>query len=1009
MKDRFSDLITFFLIALLWLIPSTGWGEPVGWHQQTLPVLEDWTYFRFRDVKALSGSEAWISGSLSNGEAAVLKTLDGDTWNLLFRKGESNPDPLERFWEFGRLSVVDSNTAWAAGIFGLTAFTTDGGATWSHEGSPCGSGPGGTPQHNYGLKAVDAANVWTTGWLSDQLAGQIWHRPYYGDCTEWGFWPWRLEAQYGYATVLAIDAADDQNAWAVGYPGLLHTKNGGATWVTENNPAIGLLRDVDVVSPSVAWAVGNGGVIVKTIDGGANWCIQGSGVATNLNKISAVNANIAWAVGGNGTIIKTIDGGIIWRSQVSGVSDLNPTVNLVGVAAVDANTAWAISDHNIVLHVRDGGVYEPLSAPGIQGVSPAGSPAAGSSQSVWISGRDFRPGAHVFFGDVPAASVEFRSSWELMAMPPSHAAGIVDVMVVNPDGQSATKPKAFAFAGAEPLIVYLSPSYGYLTTQVTIDILGAGLTPDESSYEPVPTVNINGNPVSGTYTGYTVVNVTFDRSLLNAVGMAEISVTTAAGTSNTLPFTVNYGYVEVQRPFPAAPKSATIPSLSGPIQTTFYGLTWDGYVQVGKVFETPGWLGGGSPPPGYTFLQAYYYDITATPHMYYQAATICIPYAQADLTAAGFDESKLRLLRYVDYDQPWEDITFTRDTTANLICGTVPTSGLMTYFALAQSGPIPPGPVITTVEPAIGPPAGGMTVTIDGGRFSPNAALTFGGVPATDVTVLYGTRITATLPAHVPGIIDVVVTNSDAQATTLVRGFEYVGPPTVTSVTPDKGRYYTEVTIKGTCFRSGNNGSVKFDGVMMPSFGVIDDTTIVGYAPQHAAGLVDVMVTNPYGQSGTLASAFAYVPAPTVTNVEPNKGPLQGGTAVTITGTGFQEGATVEIVNVEATSVVVVNPTTLLAVTPPRSAGFAMVKVINPDGQYGYRYPGFTYIAPGKGDLNSDGVVNIKDAVLALQVLSMWTPSPNVQALADVDVNGDSAVGMAEVIYILQRAAGLRP
>lgn len=54
----------------------------------------------------------------------------------------------------------------------------------------------------------------------------------------------------------------------------------------------------------------------------------------------------------------------------------------------------------------------------------------------------------------------------------------------------------------------------------------------------------------------------------------------------------------------------------------------------------------------------------------------------------------------------------------------------------------------------------------------------------------------------------------------------------------------------------------------------------------------------------------------TVTNVTPDSGATSGGTAVTITGTGFLAGATVTFNGVAATSVDVVSDTTITCVTP---------------------------------------------------------------------------------------------
>ncbi|MCE5265197.1 MAG: IPT/TIG domain-containing protein [Deltaproteobacteria bacterium] len=1058
---RINLQASVFLLGLM-LAPVSVLAQ-AGWHPQTLPALSAGVTYSLNGIEAVSATEVWLAGRLSTGEAAILKTLDGSSWSLVFSKG-GDTDPWRSFGEFISLSVVDGNHAWAAGINGLTAYTTDGGATWLREANGCNAGNvGGTVMHNHGLKAVGATNVWATGW-SDPY-GLIWHRPYSGNCSDWGYYPYRQEFVGG--DVLAIDAVDDQNAWAVGYCGIVHTADGGGTWTTEVASPGSLLNDVAVVSSSVAWAVGDSGRIMKTIDGGASWVVQGSGVTANLHGISAVSADVAWAVGESGTIIKTVDGGATWRSQVSGAA-----TTMRRITAVDVNTAWAIDNQAAVLAVTDGGVYQPLSAPGIGGVSPAGGPIAGGS-TIDVSGRDFRPGARVYFGGIEAASVTYNA-WALTVTTPTHAAGIVDVTVVNPDGQSATMANAFAFADTQPLIVSLEPSYGYVNTGVELSVYGAGLTPDESATTPVPTVNVNGTAVDGTDAGYGYVHASFPSNLLTTAGLANVTVTTDAGTSNTLPFSVNHGSVYVSY----SSSAVTVPSLSGPIEVTFFDKSDSGSLKAAKVPATPERVNGSSTafPSGYAFLPSYYYVITAEDLTSYGAANICFPYAEADITSAGLDESKLRLLRYVPESYSWTDVTFTLDTTANVICGT--TAALGSYFAFAQSPT--PAPAVSSVLPAISPPAGGSTVTISGSLFAPNATVTFGGVAATEVTVVNGIKITATVPAHALGVVDVVVTNPDARSGTLIGGFEYVGPPMVISVTPDSGHYGTEITVTGTGFRSG--GTITFGGNTMWGASVTD-TTITGEVPGHAAGLVDVVVTNADGQTGMLANAFTYVPAPAIAYVEPNGGPVEGGTTVTVKGTGFQTGATVVFDGTEATDVVVVNATTITAATPAHDAGTISVTVTNPDGQSGAIsgiYRGFTYgkspsiitwenpasitygtrlsatqlnasanvegtfsyspavgnlasmgtipltvqftptdtdiytraqksvslvVLPAQGDLNADGAVNVQDAVMVLQLLSARTPStPNVGA----DVNNDDTIGLEEAIFILQKAAGMR-
>lgn len=57
-------------------------------------------------------------------------------------------------------------------------------------------------------------------------------------------------------------------------------------------------------------------------------------------------------------------------------------------------------------------------------------------------------------------------------------------------------------------------------------------------------------------------------------------------------------------------------------------------------------------------------------------------------------------------------------------------------------------------------------------------------------------------------------------------------------------------------------------------------------------------------------------------------------------------------------------------------------------------------------DLNTDGVTDLADVILGLQVLANLTPSQAIGLWTDV--NGDGRVSMAEIIYALQKIAGLR-
>ena len=216
-------------------------------------------------------------------------------------------------------------------------------------------------------------------------------------------------------------------------------------------------------------------------------------------------------------------------------------------------------------------------------------------------------------------------------------------------------------------------------------------------------------------------------------------------------------------------------------------------------------------------------------------------------------------------------------------------------------GPGPGGPTIFFVSPFSGPTAGGTDVTIFGFGFVAGASLgvTFDGTAATNVSLNNDGSIAATTPFHAAeDFVDVVATSGDgAVAPTLSGGYFYGTLPTpmITSVDPSSGTTDggTEVIITGTGFVIAFGFSVTFDGEQAASFPVFpSDTSITVTTPAHAAGAVDVVVTNPDGQTAT--SSYTYGAGAQVTHTMTlNK---DGTGTGTVTGAGVHnEGSEVAI------------------------------------------------------------------------------------------------------------------
>ncbi len=173
--------------------------------------------------------------------------------------------------------------------------------------------------------------------------------------------------------------------------------------------------------------------------------------------------------------------------------------------------------------------------------------------------------------------------------------------------------------------------------------------------------------------------------------------------------------------------------------------------------------------------------------------------------------------------------------------------------------------------------------------------------------------------------------------------------PTITSVVPSSGPPSggTVTTINGANFTSGSQQTaptVIFGGTQATNVMVISSSQLSVTIPAHTAGSVSVQVTTADGQSSTLTKGFTYITATfNVSSVSPISGPSAGGTAVTISGAGFQSGVSVTIGGLAATSVTLINSTTISAGTPAHASGGAEVTVTNSDGQSASLPSGFMF------------------------------------------------------------------
>lgn len=143
------------------------------------------------------------------------------------------------------------------------------------------------------------------------------------------------------------------------------------------------------------------------------------------------------------------------------------------------------------------------------------------------------------------------------------------------------------------------------------------------------------------------------------------------------------------------------------------------------------------------------------------------------------------------------------------------------------------------------------------------------------------------------------------------------------------------------------NGKEATSAQSINPFGVAAVAGLTGMFSKQAADKLAEVFTTLFKASGDSYRKDSLTPTvpPTITKIEPDVGPEDGGTEVTITGTGFAAGTTVMFGDEPATDVNVVSDKALTADTPAGEKGAVDVTVVNADGQKVSLTKGFTYLA----------------------------------------------------------------
>ncbi len=170
----------------------------------------------------------------------------------------------------------------------------------------------------------------------------------------------------------------------------------------------------------------------------------------------------------------------------------------------------------------------------ITDVPPSGiqvAPASGPSDSqtpVTITGNNFRAGAQVYFGGLPASDIRLIDSGTILATSPRNVPGLVNLQVVNADGTGGVTFRAFTYTATPPRISRVSPLSGSPITRVLIE--------GEHFDSRIQNVEVRFNGVPARVASATVTSI--ETAVPFAAATGPITVTVFGQTATGPVFTI---------------------------------------------------------------------------------------------------------------------------------------------------------------------------------------------------------------------------------------------------------------------------------------------------------------------------------------------------------------------------------------------------------------------------------------------------------------------------------------
>lgn len=293
-----------------------GTPDLVGtWTRVTSPTTDS-----LKEISMIDAQDGWAVGGIidlgSGGRGTILRCSNGQ-WTAM-----QNPATDQ----IASVCALSPSDVWAVGRSGQILHYN--GAQWALITSP------------------------TSEWLTDVdmvSASDGWVVSLDGDILRYNGTSWSQFARVS-GDLLSVKMISSQEGYAAGWNGALYHFN-GTTWQVVSSPSSDRFKDIDFVSPTDGWLVGEADPVIAHYDG-TDWSVVPNPSGQPIYGIDMLSPTDGWAVGKDGTILHY--DGSFWHLTASPVLSW-----LTDVCMATPNEGWAVGSGGTLLHYTNGS--SPLS------------------------------------------------------------------------------------------------------------------------------------------------------------------------------------------------------------------------------------------------------------------------------------------------------------------------------------------------------------------------------------------------------------------------------------------------------------------------------------------------------------------------------------------------------------------------------------------------------------------------------------------------------------------------